>query len=129
MKPKVKSNTEIIYNFPYSSFKISWKIFKMYTNWLYSTQRFHLPCLQYPIVAEHVQIKIYLVTFKSKYNYYVIKLLMSLTETRTKLLSGSEVCPPGPLPSSHCIITSNIVVLNNIYYAYTYKYLPIKLYA
>ena len=101
----------------------------MYTNWLYSTQRFHLPCLQYPIVAEHVQIKIYLVTFKSKYNYYVIKLLMSLTETRTKLLSGSEVCPPGPLPSSHCIITSNIVVLNNIYYAYTYKYLPIKLYA
>ena len=54
---------------------------------------------------------------------------MSLTETRTKLLSGSEVCPPGPLPSSHCIITSNIVVLNNIYYAYTYKYLPIKLYA
>ena len=51
----------------------------------------------------------------------VIKLLMSLTETRTKLLS--EVCPPGSLPSSHCIITSNI------YYAYTYKYLPIKLYA
>ena len=35
---------------------------------------------------------------------------MSLTETRTKLLSGSEVCPPGSLPSSHCIITSNIVV-------------------
>jgi hypothetical protein len=35
----------------------------------------------------------------------VIKLLMSLTETRTKLLSGSEVCPPGSLPSSHCIIT------------------------
>ena len=35
---------------------------------------------------------------------------MSLTETRTKLLSGSEVCPPVPLPSSHCIITSNIVV-------------------
>ena len=34
----------------------------------------------------------------------VIKLLMSLTETRTKLLSGSEVCPPGSLPSSHCII-------------------------
>ena len=34
---------------------------------------------------------------------------MSLTETRTKLLSGSEVCPPGSLPSSHCIITSNIV--------------------
>ena len=28
----------------------------------------------------------------------VIKLLMSLTETRTKLLSGSEVCPPGSLP-------------------------------
>jgi hypothetical protein len=25
----------------------------------------------------------------------VIKLLMSLTETRTKLLSGNEVCPPG----------------------------------
>jgi hypothetical protein len=25
---------------------------------------------------------------------------MSLTETRTKLLSGSEVCPPGSLPSS-----------------------------
>ena len=40
----------------------------------------------------------------------VIKLLMSLTETRTKLLSGSEVCPPGSLPSSHCIITSNLVV-------------------
>ena len=40
----------------------------------------------------------------------VIKLLMSLTETRTKLLSGSEVCPRGSLPSSHCIITSNIVV-------------------
>ena len=29
---------------------------------------------------------------------------MSLTETRTKLLSGGEVCPPGSLPSSHCII-------------------------
>jgi hypothetical protein len=56
----------------------------------------------------------------------VIKLLMSLTETRTKLLSGSEVCPPGSLPSSHCIITS----WYNIYYAFfTYKYLPIKLYA
>jgi hypothetical protein len=39
----------------------------------------------------------------------VKQLLMSLTETRSKLLSGSEVCPPGPLPSSHCIITSNIV--------------------
>ena len=36
---------------------------------------------------------------------------MSLTETRTKLLSGSEVCPLGFLPSSHCIITSNIVVI------------------
>jgi hypothetical protein len=35
----------------------------------------------------------------------IIKLLMSLTETRTKLLSWSEVCPPGSLPSSHCIIT------------------------
>ena len=33
--------------------------------------------------------------------YIVIKLLMSLTETRTKLLSGSEVCPPGSLSSSH----------------------------
>ena len=42
--------------------------------------------------------------------YIVIKLLMSLTEIRTKLLSGSDVCPPGFLPSSHCIITSNIVV-------------------
>ena len=40
----------------------------------------------------------------------VIKLLMSLTETRTKLLSRSEVCPPGSLQSSHCIITSNLVV-------------------
>jgi hypothetical protein len=40
----------------------------------------------------------------------VIKLLMSLTETRTKLLSGGEGCLPGSLPSSHCIITSNIVV-------------------
>jgi hypothetical protein len=29
---------------------------------------------------------------------------MSLTETRTKLLSGSEVCPPGSLPSSQIII-------------------------
>ena len=41
----------------------------------------------------------------------VIKLLMSLTETRTKLLSGSEVCPPGYLPSPHCIITSNYIVV------------------
>ena len=40
----------------------------------------------------------------------VIKLLMSLTETRTKLLSGSEICPPGSLPSSHCIIIYNLVV-------------------
>ena len=55
----------------------------------------------------------------------VIKLLTPLTEIRTKLLSGSEVCPPGSLPSSHCIITS----WYNIYYAYSYKYLPIKLYA
>ena len=52
---------------------------------------------------------------------------MSLTETRTKLLSGSEVCPPGYLPSPHCIITSNYIVVYNIYYAY--KYLPFKLYA
>ena len=44
----------------------------------------------------------------------VIKLLMSLTETRTKLLSGSEVCPPGSLPSSHCIITCGIIYIMHI---------------
>ena len=43
---------------------------------------------------------------------------MSLTETRTKLLSGSEVCPRGSLPSSHCIYSGIIYIMHipiNIY--------------